>query len=493
MITLRSRMRTLSSQSLVYGLSGALTKVVGLIIVPILLHIFTPADYAVIDLVTGFTSIIGAILILGSDSAVAFYFYRQKDEESKRALISTWLYFQFALNTLAGLCLFLLSGPLGQVVLGPDPHDKIYFQLVAAVFPLSSSFGYGLEILRLQLRPRRYLLVSAVNILTGFILTLVVVVAMHGGLTGVYVSSALTNVVAFIAAMWAVRGRLSRRFSPRMLRAILAYGVPLVPISAASWAIGQSSRFFIKAHTGLPDAGLFSAGSKVAQLMLLAVTAFSLAWGPFAFSISEEPDARRTYARVLTYYVAVMGWFALVLSLFAPLILEVGRPAYARAYQVVPFLTMSYLITGAYYIVAVGTSLSKKTIHLTWPTVAGGAVTVAVNVFVVPLPYFSLVGGALAILCGNAILVWLVYWVSQRLYPIPFELKRVFPSVAILAMLVILGQVSHGFVKATSPSGLLIEAALMVAYPVLLLSCGVIQPYEVGIVTRALRVRARRK
>jgi len=58
---------------------------------------------------------------------------------------------------------------------------------------------------------------------------------------------------------------------------------------------------------------------------------------------------------------------------------------------------------------------------------------------------------------------------------------------------VILGQVSHGFVKATSPSGLLIEAALMVAYPVLLVSCGVIQQYEVGIVTRALRVRARRK
>ncbi len=493
MMTLRSRMRTLSSQSLVYGLSGALTKVIGLVIVPILLRIFTPADYAVIDLVTAFTSIIGAILILGSDSAVAFYFYRQKDEESKRTLVSTWMYFQFVLNTIAGLCLFLLSGPLAQVILGNDPHDKTYFQLIAAVFPLSSSFGYALEILRLQLRPRRYLLVSAVNILTGFVLTLIVVVAMRKGLTGVYVSSALTNVVAFAAAMWAVRGRLAWRFSPRLLRAILAYGVPLVPISAASWAIGQSNRFFIKAHTGMADVGLYSAGNKVAQLMLLAVTAFSLAWGPFAFSISEEPDARRTYARVLTYYVAVMGWFALILSLFAPLVLEVARPAYVRAYQVVPFLTMSYLITGAYYVVAVGTSLSKKTIHLTWPTVAGGAVTVAVNALIVPLPYFSLVGGALATLCGNAVLVWLVYLVSQRLYPIPFELKRVFPSVAILAILVIVGQISHGFVKATAPSGLFIEAVLMASYPILLVTCGVIQRYEVAIVTRALRARTRRR
>jgi len=492
MMTLRSRMRTLSSQSLVYGLSGALTKVVGLVIVPILLRIFTPADYAVIDLVTAFTSIIGATLILGADSAVAFYFYRQKDEESKRALVSTWLYFQFALNTIAGLCLFLLAGPLAHWIIGSDPRDKTYLQLLAGVFPLSSSFSYALEILRLQLRPSRYLVVSVINILTGFALTLIVVVAMRKGLTGVYVSSALTNVVAFAAAMWAVRGRLSRRFSTRMLREILAYGVPLVPISVASWAIGQSNRFFIRAHTGMADVGLYSAGNKVSQLMLLAVTAFSLAWGPFAFSISEEPDARRTYARVLTFYVAVMGWFALVLSLFAPLVLEIW-PAYARAYQVVPFLTTSYLITGAYYIVAVGASLSKKTIHLTWPTVAGGAVTVAVNALVVPIPYFSLVGGAIATLCGNAVLVWLVYWVSQRLYPIPFELKRVITSVAVLVILVVAGQVSHQFVKATSVVGLGIEAVLLASYPVLLVLCGVIQRYEVVIVTNALRARVPRR
>ncbi len=493
MMTLRSRMRTLSSQSLVYGLSGALTKVVGLVIVPILLRIFTPADYAVIDLVTAFTSIIAATLILGSDSAVAFYFYRQKDEESKRALVSTWLYFQFALNTIAGIGLFLLSGPLAHWVLGSDPRDKTYLQLIAGVFPLSSSFSYALEILRLQLRPRRYLVVSVINILTGFALTLIVVVALHRGLTGVYVSSALTNVVAFVAAIWAVRGRLSRRFSLRMLRQVLAYGVPLVPISVASWAIGQSNRFFIKAHTGMADVGLYSAGNKVSQLMLLAVTAFSLAWGPFAFSISEEPDARRTYARVLTFYVAVMGWFALVLSLFAPLVLEVGRPAYVRAYQVVPFLTTSYLITGAYYIVAVGTSLSKKTINLTWPTVAGGAVTVAVNALVVPIPYFSLVGGALATLCGNAVLVWLVYWVSQRLYPIPFELRRVITSVSVLVILVVVGQVSHQFVKATSVVGLGIEAVLMAAYPLLLVLGGVIERYEVVVVSNALRARISRQ
>ncbi|HWE63290.1 MAG TPA: hypothetical protein VHB98_16360, partial [Chloroflexota bacterium] len=65
-MTLRAQMRQLTGQSLVYGLSGALTKLVALIIVPILAHILVPTDYGVIDQVTSFSALIGSVLILGS-------------------------------------------------------------------------------------------------------------------------------------------------------------------------------------------------------------------------------------------------------------------------------------------------------------------------------------------------------------------------------------------------------------------------------------------
>jgi O-antigen/teichoic acid export membrane protein len=278
-----------------------------------------------------------------------------------------------------------------------------------------------------------------------------------------------------------------------MLRAVLAYGVPLVPISLSSWAIGMSNRFFIRGHSGITDVGLFSSGNKVAQIMFLAVTAFALAWGPFAFSIAEEPDAKRTYAKVLTFYVAVLGWLALALSLFAPLILALGRPAYMRGYQVVPPLTLSYLIAGAYYIVAVGTSLSRKTIHLSWTTAAGGIVALLANVLLLPVPYFALIGGALATLFGNMVWVALVYWVSQRLYPIPYELKRVLTCICILVTLVLLGQIARGYVQPTSPLGLLVRLALTGLYPFLLVFAGVIERYEVKVLHGAVWSRIRQR
>jgi O-antigen/teichoic acid export membrane protein len=339
------------------------------------------------------------------------------------------------------------------------------------------------------MRPRAYLAISALNVLTGLVLSLILLVGLRLGLTGVYVASTATNVVTFIWALRAVRGTLGIRFSRQRLREILVYGTPLVPIAVATWAIAVSNRLFIRAHSGLSDVGLFSSGSKVAQIMLLAVSAFVLAWGPFAYSIAEEPDAKRTYARVLTFYLAVIGWLALALSIFAPLILKIARPAYAPAYQVVPPLTISFMLTGAYAIVAVGTSLSRKTIHISWTTIVAAVVALGLNAILPLLPGLTLVGGALATMCGNLVSVGLVYCVSQRLYPIGYNLRKVMVCVIILGFLILLAEVSHTVVGATSVAGVLFRLGLLALYPCLVVGAGVIERYEVVVLRNAVRSR----
>jgi O-antigen/teichoic acid export membrane protein len=312
------------------------------------------------------------------------------------------------------------------------------------------------------------------------------------GLEGVYIGSALTNVMAFLVAMASIRGSIAHAFSSRRLRAVLAYGVPLVPITVSTWAIGLSSRFFIKAHTGASDVGLFATGNKVAQILLLVVTAFILAWSPFALSIAEQPGARRTYAKMLTFYAAGAGGLALALSLFAPLILRVGAaPVYARAYQVVPALALYYAVQGAYSIVAIGTSLSRKTIHLSWTTILAAVATLALNALLVPLPYMALVGGAVAMLVGQCLSVGMVYGVSQRLYPIPYERAKLVICVVVLGALVSAGQVAHRWYTPFSAPGIIVPLLVLALYPALLLAFRVIEGYEVAVVWHGLRARLR--
>lgn len=492
-MTLRAQMRQLTGQSAVYGMAGALSKLVALVVVPILGHIFSNQDYGVIEQITAFSSLVGAFLILGSDAAIGFYYYREADDEGRHRLLSTWLIFQISMNCVVGAAIFAFAHPLTLLLLGRDAHNDSYLQIVAAVLPLSTTITFVLEVLRLQMRPAGYLLISAVSVLSGLALTLVLVVALRLGLLGVYIGSATTNVISFVMAMVLIRGSVRPAFSARRLRALLAYGVPLVPITIASWAITLSNRFFIQAHTGGSDVGIFAMGNKIAQIMFLFVTAFTLAWGPFAFSIAAERDARRTYAKVLTFYVAVMGWIALALSLFAPLILQLAvKPSYARAYQVVPPLALAYMVGGAYTIVAMGTSLSKRTIHLSWTTITAAAVTVLLNAILLPLPYMSLIGGALATLAGQLVSVGLVYWTSQRLYPIPFERGKVLTCVVLLGALVAGGQLWRAWAEPGTVLGSSVRLALVALYPLLLLGFRVIERYEAVVLREAVRARLHR-
>jgi O-antigen/teichoic acid export membrane protein len=488
--TLRSRVRVLSSQSLVYGLSGTLTKLVGLIIVPILGSKFTPIAFAPIDLITAFASVIGSVILLGSDAAVAYYYFRETDEQGRQDLISTWMIFQFLLNAIVGAMLFIFAEPITRLILGPSSNSW-YIRLTGCAFPLGSTVNYSLEILRLQIRPRRYVLVSGSSVIAGLFLTLLLVVSLNLGLVGIYIASLSSNILAFAISTYSLRRSIVPRFSPARFKQILAYGLPLVPISVSNWAIGLSNRFFIRAHssqlaTGLSDTGLFGMGNRIALLLMLAISAFALAWSPFALSISESPDAKRVYAKVLTFYVAVLSWLTLGLSLFAPLILTVVKPDYARSYQVVAPLAYAYAVAGAYPIVAMGTALSKKTIHLSWATIAAGICTLALNAILVPLPYMSLTGGAVATLCGNLMLVGLVYAVSQRLYPIPYEIRKVLTCAVLLAATVTLGQLLRVWLSPVSLTGIVVRLVALGIFPTALVIAGVIERYEVGVLYGAL-------
>jgi hypothetical protein len=123
----------------------------------------------------------------------------------------------------------------------------------------------------------------------------------------------------------------------------------------------------------------------------------------------------------------------------------------------------------------------------------GAGVTITLNAILVPLPFFSLIGGALATLGGNLVLVGLVFLVSQRLYPIPYEPRRVAICAAILGLLILAGQVERAHLDPTSFPGLAFRVLLVALYPVLLVAGGVIQRYELVVLRNALwsRVSAR--
>ena len=78
--------------------------------------------------------------------------------------------------------------------------------------------------------------------------------------------------------------------------------------------------------------------------LALLVEPFKSAWGPFALSIQQDPNAPRTYSKVLTYYCIVGLGLGLALSLFAhEALLILTTPQFIGAERYIWLLALTYL------------------------------------------------------------------------------------------------------------------------------------------------------
>ena len=120
-------------------------------------------------------------------------------------------------------------------------------------------------------------------------------------------------------------------------------------------------------------------------MITFVLIAFRTAWPAFAYSIEDDREARRTYAFVLTYLLALASWVALALGALAPWWTSSSpHPKYQRAEKGVALLAFAGAVYAGYTVLAIGSGRARRT-QLNWVvTGAGAAVNVALNFWLVP-------------------------------------------------------------------------------------------------------------
>jgi len=177
------------------------------------------------------------------------------------------------------------------------------------------------------------------------------------GIYGIYLSKLIVDILFSFVALYLIKSWIGKYFSFFRLKQLLAYGVPIVPAGIAQWALDSANRYFLRYYSSLNDVGLYAIGGKVASIMGLLTGAFQLAWGPFAFSIHREDNARDIYASILTYYLVLTSGFAIILSLFAPEILRFYYQSLLWSIRCSIIFDLRYDSSGTYYIVSMGSIL----------------------------------------------------------------------------------------------------------------------------------------
>ena len=241
------------------------------------------------------------------DGALARFFYQEPDRAARIRMASSSLVFRLATGAAAALLLALFAAPLSEGLVGSASYRKL--RAHRRGHPAVHAGGAVR-----QRRPARHL--PAVEVhrpepgpdpADRRAVAVAGAGRGHLGVAGVLYGRLGGDAASALVALVLVRHTLAPRFSGATLRRMLAYGAPLVPVAIAYGAITSVDRFVLQRACGLADVAVYGVAVKFFALVTMVVSAFQLAYGPFAFARANAPDAGRLYARVLAAYVAVAG------------------------------------------------------------------------------------------------------------------------------------------------------------------------------------------
>jgi O-antigen/teichoic acid export membrane protein len=423
---------TLARHTLAYGVSGFIVPLVGVVTLPIYSRVFSPSEYGVLELGLVLTGI-ALVAADGGLSAAAqreFYEYRADQAAERRNVLFTALVATLTLALATAAVLALFRDPIADHLL-ERPNEDTLVAVIAATIPALTLATYLREVMRLGFRTGHYLVSSALAaVLTG-VLGVVAVVVFDLDVEGVFLGTLLASVVAAAYGAIATRRDLAGRFTRRELRALVAFGLPLVPAAVSAWALLLIDRVILRRLEDLDAVGQYAIASRLSGVLVLGMTGFVLALGPYLLSVySEQPDQEKLVrGRTLTYLAFTLGLGALVLTLFADELTHLFAPDYDEAPDAVGPLAFGAIGYGAAAVLLTGIGLAKRTIYVAGLATIAAVANIALNFALIPP--FGIVGAALASAAGYGTLAVLYYWAAQRVYPTPFEPRKV---VTILAL-----------------------------------------------------------
>lgn len=434
-----SLIKKLAGETVVYGISHILSKVLFFVILtPYLTNKVSPVEYSIYTELYSYVTILLTILIFRLDTAL----FRFGSRGDINKVLGTCLYPIFTFVLIFLILSSVFSNQIASLLGYPNSiHYIKWFTYIMCLDALASMLFAKI---RLESKPFLFLVYKLANV----IITIVIIVACFDILPETHPDTLdalnksldisrkidyvfLANLMASgLTLLLMVREVLDINwsFDKSLLKKMLWYAAPLVIVGIAG-SVNQTfstpiQKYFLGSNLveNQANAGIYAAAAKLAILLQLFTTAFNYAAEPFFFNNSEKKDALQVYANVALVYtiVACFGTIAIV-SFLDIVILLIGEE-YRAGSSVVPFLLFAYIMLGIYYNVGIWYKLKDKTHIGALVSVIGMIITVAVSITL--LPKIGTIASAYAALACYSVMVALCYHLGRKYYPVQYPVKK---------------------------------------------------------------------
>ena len=235
-------------------------------------------------------------------------------------------------------------------------------------------YEFLLALFRLDERAKAFLAFTVANVLVTIPVTVCLVVIEDEGAEGLLLGQYATGAVFLAALLIAHRRRLALIPDRPLLRRMTRFGLPTMPAELSLYSLNFIDRLLLVRLAGLADAGLYALSVKFAQAVNVLVKGFQLAWPPLAYSIRDDDEARRAYAVIVTWFVAVCTFFVAGLWLLSRWIVRLlAAPEFFESYEAIGLVSTGVMLYALYLVLVVVLGRTGRT-EFNFPATAAGTV-----------------------------------------------------------------------------------------------------------------------
>lgn len=421
-------MRSLARETLLYGLSTVLGRLLNFLLTPLFTHLLSPSDNGVVATTYAYVAFLTVVFGLGLDTA--YLRLGRKDGKADSRAFSTAFWTVAALSVAFALLLSVAADGIAPFLDLP-PGSGTVVRCAAWILALDAACTLPFAELRGAQRASSYAVIKLAGLVLNLVLCWLFVAQARLGVEGVFLANLLASALALALLLPTLLRRVDGGPDKALLRPMLAFALPLVPAGLASMVVQVADRPILGAFSDSAVVGVYSANYKLGVLMMLVVTMFDQAWKPFFLQRAGRPDLDQLMSRVLTWFSAGAAWVFLAVSLLAePAVtakLFAGKPLIHPLFwgglPIVPVVTFGYLLAGFYYVMLAPLMVAGLTGGVAIATAVGAAVNLlALLAFI---PRWGMMGAAWATAAAYAAMALSVWWQGRRAHPVSYEWKRV--------------------------------------------------------------------
>lgn len=387
---------------IVYGFGGILSKLIPLLMVPIVTRLMPDSSYyGISDLSNTLVQFGSYLAVMGMYDAMYRMFFEKDDDNYKKDICSTALIFTVGTSIVGSVLMVVFREYIAKYVFGSSEYG--YLVYLTAVATLSGATNCIVSApTRMQNKRKVYLVMNSLIPLLSYSIAIPLLMRGHY-VIALPLSAAISAVISeMLFYILNHRWFSVKRFHKEYLKPLLQIAIPLLPNFLIYWIFNSCDKLMIVNMIGTAASGVYSVGSKLGHASQLIYTAFAGGWQYFAFSTMKEEGQVKLNSRVFEYLGVIS--FACAVFAFAlckPIYQCLFEGEYVSGYIVAPYLFLAPLLQMLFQVAANQFLVVKKT----WPNLfilsSGAVVNIIINLWLISV--IGIEGAAMATLVGYVV------------------------------------------------------------------------------------------